>query len=477
MAGATFDRVEDTVEDVYSYVFERDGEQVRLVWTESNSNVDAVPEPDQTLAGAIETDDSLVVRDVMGRRQTYEPHDGQVLLTVSQDPVFVDGAAEGLTTEGPMVAVDAPDVAAGERVPITIETTGLSNAAVEIEGTRHDLDGEESMIRASPRTDTGPHTIHADLLVDERRVGRLAATFEVKSPLTASVRPQIRDFAAGAGSLSVALQSNARNETFTVTGVDWGVGGASGSLEREWDVEASQTTTIDVPLEGFTFEPFASYERRLTIRFAEREAIAFSGEVVFAAVFQQELSVDGDVGELSATPAIDLIEHGVEQGPPEAFQSPDDIGGSVWLTYDQDTLYLGAAIDDDTHVQEQSPAGMWRSDSIQLGVAEPGADSYRELSIGLREQGPTVQAVTQPTKADNRTLESTDAVIERTDGTTTYEVAIPWAELPVSAGADRVALSLIANDDDGDGREGWLSWGGNIGNEKDPATFAIAQLQ
>jgi hypothetical protein len=86
--------------------------------------------------------------------------------------------------------------------------------------------------------------------------------------------------------------------------------------------------------------------------------------------------------------------------------------------------------------------------------------------------------MTQPTGTDAGLLRSAGASIVRDDQaeTTTYEVAIPWSALPVDPEATGFAASLLINDNDGDGRKGWVMWGGGIGSEKDTDLFELVEL-
>jgi hypothetical protein len=57
----------------------------------------------------------------------------------------------------------------------------------------------------------------------------------------------------------------------------------------------------------------------------------------------------------------------------------------VWLAASDDGLYVAAAIEDETHHQEEGVLDMWRGDSLQLGVAgapPAEAESYEEINLG-----------------------------------------------------------------------------------------------
>jgi hypothetical protein len=216
------------------------------------------------------------------------------------------------------------------------------------------------------------------------------------------------------------------------------------------------------------------------IEFADRPPLTVEGSPGYNPVVRQTHSVDGALEEVAGRNGIDLDASGSVQMDGHA--GPSDLGGEVWLDWDAEYLYLSANITDDTHHQPATGLQVWRGDSIQLGVTgdAPGqAETYTEFNVGLTEDGPHVHRMTQPTKENGRPVTDAQASIMRVDdaGRTAYEVAIPWSALGEGEAApDALSVSLIVNDNDGSGRRGYVAWGGDIGGNKDPATFRRAQL-
>lgn len=70
--------------------------------------------------------------------------------------------------------------------------------------------------------------------------------------------------------------------------------------------------------------------------------------------------------------------------------------------------------------------------------------------------------------------------VSRSDSTTSYELAIPWRELShditqVKQGM-KLKFSLLVNDNDGEGRRGWLEYNSGIGSSKDVNAFGDLYL-
>ena len=79
-----------------------------------------------------------------------------------------------------------------------------------------------------------------------------------------------------------------------------------------------------------------------------------------------------------------------------------------------------------------------------------------------------------PDKMGNGVLEGVDCNITRNEETkiTIYYVAIPWSVIPrISYDDGLVAFSMIINENDGAGRNGYIEWGSGIGAKKDPSKF------
>ena len=71
-------------------------------------------------------------------------------------------------------------------------------------------------------------------------------------------------------------------------------------------------------------------------------------------------------------------------------------------------------------------------------------------------------------------------MIGREGNNTYYELKIPWSEV---AGEDfkpdsgtKIGYSLLVNDNDGNGRKGWIEYASGIGSYKDTNLFTRIEL-
>jgi hypothetical protein len=133
---------------------------------------------------------------------------------------------------------------------------------------------------------------------------------------------------------------------------------------------------------------------------------------------------------------------------------------------------------DNIHLQNESVSEMWKGDSIQFALQTSTKQLY-EWTAGRTKDGPKLQQSVslagQPVGG-----RSFPTFISRDEATKTtwYELRIP-AKLPgLRATLDgSAAMSLIVNDNDGQGRKGWIEWTPGIGQSKNPQLYQPITLK
>jgi hypothetical protein len=163
------------------------------------------------------------------------------------------------------------------------------------------------------------------------------------------------------------------------------------------------------------------------------------------------------------------------------YGGPSDLSGRVWVTWDEQNLYLSATIVDDVHAQPATSEGIWVGDSIQFAVT-PGAPGestgYYEYGLALTGAGPQAfrwASIGPP--VGPVTGAAVQVTRDEQAKRTVYEIAMPWDQLAPFKPADGLmSVSMLVNDNDGAVRKGWIEWGSGIGAGKDPALFRPARL-
>ena len=202
-------------------------------------------------------------------------------------------------------------------------------------------------------------------------------------------------------------------------------------------------------------------------------------------------TVDGDLTEFAAMPAIRLADH-TYLDPPDApsaklWTGIDDLSATFRLAWSQTGLHFAAQVRDDIFVQEKTGSSIWANDSIQIaidpknnalsaafaGSAGYGADDA-EFGVALTPKGPqTFQWSGSPDGA-GRFPPGAQLAVKRVGDITAYEWTVPWNLVKLAPGAGRVfGFNAVFLDSDQKGKSAryWMGLTPGICGGKDPAAF------
>lgn len=164
-------------------------------------------------------------------------------------------------------------------------------------------------------------------------------------------------------------------------------------------------------------------------------------------------------------------------------KGPADLDAALSATWDASGLRLTVAVTDDVHRQTWSGDSTWQGDGLQLafhnGRPADGELAHIDLDVALTAAGPAVWRRYNRPGQQNGPAADIQAVITREGTATTYALTLPWASVglpPDSKAGSLVGLSLLVNDDDGEGRKGYIHWGEGIGRDKDPYQYGWVLL-
>ncbi|MDF2922783.1 MAG: hypothetical protein K0R57_1697 [Paenibacillaceae bacterium] len=161
------------------------------------------------------------------------------------------------------------------------------------------------------------------------------------------------------------------------------------------------------------------------------------------------------------------------------------------VAVDEEGLYLAVDVADETHhTGNVTPANLYQTDSVQFAVDTlgfAGEFDRSEFQFGISGGQPVVykqnaadiggDIVVNWTAAGN-VLPTSEQAIVRTAGHTLYKVFIPLSELyPYSRTEEEpLRLSVLVNQNNGAGRQGYLEWSSGIGSGKKPELFGKIYL-
>ncbi len=472
---AAFDEQEYEGTDIFSYKFNKNGEELRVVWAN---------EPLQT---AIETDHPIQITDMMGNTETYSPVLGKVYLTLSGEPHYVKGVVKSIEKSS-LFSIFGESVVAGEEVALSLKTDNKSTALLKVdflfEGKNYSIeaDGGKQVIQPlQPITiaQSGAKTLTGFLEADGKLAGKLQHVVQSIQPYAVSVYPSMDATDAKQQFISLQIKNFSKQQELVLFKVDWSIGNQQGVHTERTVIAPDGTVSVQIALNELELEK--SFPVSVQVQFEQASPFSYSGKFDFNPVFERTLSMDENLDEslASAVPNIHLSQGTVQM---TGYTGKADLDGQVWLSYDRDNFYLSAKITDDVHAYQAEGADIWKNDSIQFAIAQgvpgssnewyeygisdttKGAQIYRWIAPGNKARGPVTNGQVNITR-------------DETNKQTIYELALPWSELaPIKYNQpEGFHFSMVVNDNDGNGRKGWIEWASGIGLEKKPSLYRSMQ--
>ncbi len=474
LTGADFVARDEAPDGVYSYTFAGEEGEVRVMWATAPTTL------------GLEVDGPLTVTDMVGAESDYTPLAGHVILTLGEDPVYVRGTVSGVS-ELSFMALEVEEAELGEEVTarFTVDNPGEETLALDLHvgGESHALEvaaGERGdlALELPGRARAGLNTVVAEVMAGGARIARLSRDFTVRDPLElASVRGAILDLEANEVALRLGLENTSARNAFTVTGVDWALADASGREGVALELTPGSREVLELPL-----PPLGFFERHapltLRVNVAGRAPLAYRGEASFAPVVRATREHQGHADDLSELPSMRLPEHGTVVGGGHGGE--EDLSAEVWFLWDETGLSLVARVLDDVFEQPFTGGDIYEGDSVMFSLAPSDGSETYGYGMALTPEGPQLHRRIAPEGQETGLVESPTLTItqEETPGgtVTLYELTLPWEEIPAvrpENGTARFAVQV--NDNDGQGRQGWLEWGAGIGRNT-PSTWREVQF-
>lgn len=174
-----------------------------------------------------------------------------------------------------------------------------------------------------------------------------------------------------------------------------------------------------------------------------------------------------------------------------------DLSADVRVMWDEEKLYFISNVTDDVmRNQAKDIQGSWEGDGIQLGIyfidndqyvaAGQGGTNFHEFCIAKLDNGEIGTYRTKVQDTVNMSpgmCETAQTAVVRNGNVTTYEWSMPWKDILGNGDqkfepkeGERIGFSILWNDDDGEGRRGWIEYAGGIGETKNTALFTYLNL-
>ena len=369
--------------------------------------------------------------------------------------------------------VTQSDVRPGQQVTVTWSVTIPGTVSP---GTQTELDAAASFIGGA-----GPYS--------QASVSPLTVT---SGATPEQVTPVITGTSPAAGSLQVVLNNPSDTPT-TVTGVNWKLGSASGTQPVSATIAPQSSATVTVPVTNISFATIYPFTVTSVIS-GNLSSEALSGHVTFVPVVNKSLGTSWTVADVQAGPYVDLAT--TADGTWKSlngslpYGGPSYLSGKIWYDWDSTHLYITADITESAFSNPATGANIWQGDSLQVAatsgvpggsatVSTASANGHYEYGAALTPAGSQLYRWISPAQGAGQVTDAT-VNVTRDDATNTtlYELAIPWTDLTsVQPTANSVfSISAMLNNVDTGVRNGYLEWGGGIGDNKNVGEFNMAQL-
>ncbi|ACZ43418.1 Carbohydrate-binding family 9 [Thermobaculum terrenum ATCC BAA-798] len=259
------------------------------------------------------------------------------------------------------------------------------------------------------------------------------------------------------------------------------------SLPPGWEVQDNslafgplapgEEATLTYRLEEVVTRDDNTYAVTATAALDNGGRVSATENLFVTAVVHGTPTIDGDLSDWTRAAPVHADTADKVVGIPG--WTPQDLSATAWTMWDDDYLYFAAKVTDDTFSQPNTDGNIWMGDSVQLffdtlnDKTTYQDEDDQEWGIALTPDGPEVFRWSGGGGFGYVDLARL-AAVRGENGDVTYELAIPLAELaPLRpAPSSRTGFTFLVNDDDGGGREGWISWTPGVGNAWNPSLFS-----
>ncbi len=481
--------------DIQATLFkDTDGGRLLVLWKEKGRRDVFVPLPGTGAVRVVRMDGGSVDLDAGKEGLTLEVDENPLLL---QWKSGAGSLPDALGEPAAMLAAIPEGVVKGGSADLTFALAGISADAMTLTvppgwSARKGADGKSDGKPTTTWTVTAPDDTAARegrVAVSLGKAGELWFGLPVTGRMSVRLLPTVA-LADGKAGLRMLVRNNGREKqtvdarftlvgefamakgTFVVTQPAATKTFFAAVADAKIEVDSGAEKEFAVPLAGV--DPQTLYRVQATVTDAMGRAVTRERLVAgFAGVPRAKaaIAVDGNLKEADwqRSPVLQIAEARQFSGFGETrvWRGAKDLGAELRLLWDDQNLYLAVQVADDVFRNEKQDGDIWAGDGIQF-LVDPCRESPEKIGkydYGAA-QGSKGTQVWCFGSADAGAPAGEVAAIKLaikpsgTAGARLYELAIPWSRLaPFQPGMGRdLGLSLILNDDDGQGRDSFMGW-------------------
>lgn len=478
----------------YAYVFKRpkDNKNVIALWTTNEA---------KPITLSLNTAE-VVLYDTYGNAQVIKGNNGIFTFTASNSVSYVEYFTETELAK-PVISTECYDyrVAAAEKIDIKFGNTSGNVYGIEVEAP-----DSVTLVSVPEKVGTSgvvsvkvPSTVNTDATVRVKFVqdSEVVQCIDIAIHTTERIAASIYAHPTQEGSINKwtgevhitnYLASGPLSGHFTILSPQE-IAGQMGKIKIP-AIPAGNTGVVS--FEFPKLKQLGMYKLKCRVE-------ADTGEI-----FEVECDVDFTVALYAKKPpVIDGKSKGdwtkqsaiICESPDQVYMSKDytyyglqDLSARTYIMYDEDNLYLYSEVQDDIHYATETGASIWKNDSIQFGLffeqkvhdANVGG-TFNSFALSDTPSGPVVwRHMSENNELPVSEVESAELAIKREGGYTYYELKLPWSEVKLDKPnfniVDKIGFSMLVNDNDGNGRKGWIAYADGIGKVKDTSLFTFLKI-
>jgi hypothetical protein len=500
LTGARYIGRADIVEGVRGHLFEKDGEQVLVLWSlkdKVNAQVNLGSREIQTIT-------------LMGETKPMMSANMRYLVSISTLPMYIKGVGKNVTLASQMtLASTSKQIRAGASDALMLfvknpTDSGIQGtvtvrppAGVEITETKKKVSikaGESDVVtfplKTSDDITLGKHDVRVTFVTNNPDIGYFSVfkTIEVTQPISIEIQ-KIQNLQFPNDALKLTVK-NLRNDNITGQ-VKLATNAPAKVRSFEVSLDANESKTLDVELETSKLKPAVEYSFEASFTHGNTKVTdSYKKAFLFVPRVKGKVKIDADLSEWekmkpNITPdMLTEVDFNTKYN-----EGTKDLSARGWLAYDDNNLYLVLDVTDDA-ISLPTGVTIWDNDSLQMaidGLHDANEkdtfdhDNDFQIEAALWRDGKLfVTAGQYPAgRIESVVEEETKLAIKKvSENRMIYEIAFPEGIfLPLKLEEGKVfGFSFILNDNDGIAREGWFELTPGIGWGKEPHYYNAAVL-
>lgn len=258
-------------------------------------------------------------------------------------------------------------------------------------------------------------------------------------------------------------------------------------------IEAATTKTVTFNVANLVQKGFRNFEYSIVTNEGGKITDNISRDLNIATRAKNSVKIDGiaEPGEWPTNTFMtaDSAENAVNLSGFE-WTGADDKSAKAAIMWDDEYMYLYSEVTDDVYFQDQDAAYSYKGDGIQFGLlVDTGEDAFTALGqantvfnefaiSALPDTGEvaTHRHKVQFDRCKTGSCKGAEGAMVRNGNKTYYEWRMPWSEIVGIENwkpqeGQKLGFSALWNDNDGQGRKGWVEYASGIGVTKNSKDF------